>query len=194
MFKNVVLIAIAGIALGGCSLLPGASENPLSGGGGDSFTGSLRELVSLGKEFECTTTVEGVVSTSYIKGERFYSEAETPEGMVKSIMKDNCTWSWVEGQAQGFTLCFDPSEAGDYIDTEGEVTEIWDWDNEYVDADVDYNCKAAKVDAALFTPPANVTFTDMQNLLPTNLPAQDFEAMDAEAQEFYRQAMEQLGQ
>ncbi|MBU1126800.1 MAG: hypothetical protein ABIH88_02505 [Patescibacteria group bacterium] len=121
-----------------------------------SFTGKVRDLISMGKSLKCTWVDDSDNSSvGYIKNKSYYGEVkqEGKDGFI--IIKDNCMWSWEKGEATGFKMCFEPEES-----EEG----LWgNMDDAQVEAN--YNCNPAVVSDSLFTPPADVNFANLEDLM-----------------------------
>ncbi|MEA2020642.1 MAG: hypothetical protein U9M98_02895 [Patescibacteria group bacterium] len=134
------------------------------------YTGTLQKMVGLGMSLKCTWEAEGNSGTSWVKGDQTYTEVNAEGQVAKVIAKDDCMWSWSEGQAKGIKMCYDTSEA---MYAEGE-SDTGDGSTSEVGAvkpptDVQYNCRPATVSAGKFNPPSNVEFMDMQEMMQGNL-------------------------
>jgi hypothetical protein len=65
------------------------------------------------------------------------------------LLKDNCSWSWVQDIAQGTKTYFK-----DFPQTTGQFSDI--------PKDLNYNCKAVdSIDQSLFEPPQSINFLEV---------------------------------
>ena len=130
----------------------------------ESFTGSLKEAISLGVGMKCTYNVGGYEYEGYVKGENYRGKMMTAEGKTGTvIVKDDCMWTWEEGETEGLMFCDTDTETeeGDEVNGEGGV---WDQPSA-AGSDVDYNCVPAAVSDAQFTPPSDVNFLDPTEMM-----------------------------
>lgn len=118
------------------------------------FTGSLKEAVSLGVPMKCKYTVAGVEYEGVVKGNQYKGSIVNPDGTSGTvIMKENCVYTWEEGQDQGIKVCYDIEE--------GDI-----WDSEDTEAiHESYVCNPAAVSDAEFDLPADVSFLDMDSFM-----------------------------
>lgn len=120
-----------------------------------SFTGRLKDALSLGQSMKCTWKKdEGNFGTAYIKGSKIYTEVTYTGKKAYSIVADNCTYSWEEGKTDGFKLCFEPEERPGEEPGEEPSTEEFAWET----ADINYSCVKTVVSDSMFNPPANIQF------------------------------------
>ena len=70
------------------------------------------------------------------------------------IIKDNCMWSWSEGESQGMKTCFDAAEQ-----------DIWDEPQGASASDVEYHCVPTVITDAKFIPPTNIEFMDLDEMM-----------------------------
>ncbi len=150
----------------------------------ESYSGSLKDMINLGASLKCTWSSEEASGTSWIKGEKTFTEVNTPEGEFNAITKENCAWSWLEGNANGVKVCYDTqeelysegSEGGEEADTgaEQQVMEP--------PADVEYDCKKAVINDSRFNPPSGVNFMDWEDMMQGNVEdlQQNIEDLDLE--------------
>jgi len=125
---------------------------------GEEFVGKIKEVVQKGVPMKCSYTQGGFAGTSFIKGKKMYNEVvqEGKSGYV--IIKDNCMWSWSEGEKQGTKMCF--------------KEDFWEMSEEYAEqgkaampVEAEYRCIPAIFTDAKFNPPANVNFMDMDEMM-----------------------------
>ena len=130
----------------------------------ENYVGSMLKMVGMGMPLKCTWEAEGSAGTTWVKGENVYGEFEAEGQKSKMIFKDDCTWVWQEGQTQGVKVCYEPEEAEQFL--AGEVEGV---EQPQVRAgslpDVDYRCAPAVVTEEKFTPPANIEFMDIAEMM-----------------------------
>jgi len=79
-----------------------------------SFTGKVRDLISMGKSLKCTWVDDSDNSSvGYIKNKSYYGEVKQAGKDGHVIIKDNCMWSWSLEEKQGVKMCFDVEEGED---------------------------------------------------------------------------------
>jgi len=147
----VVVVVVAGFLLlsrkGG--LGNNLVQNAVQGG---PFSGSLKAAVALGVPMRCSYTVDGNEYSGVIKGNQYRGSVKSQNGKGTVIMKDNCIYTWGEGETQGFKSCFDPEE-----------TDVWEQSNETLP--INYNCNPAAVTDAEFNLPQGVNFMSMEEMM-----------------------------
>ncbi|PJC28385.1 hypothetical protein CO054_00410 [Candidatus Shapirobacteria bacterium CG_4_9_14_0_2_um_filter_39_11] len=159
----VILIVIVALLVGGWMFLKkgkGGVSLPIpgeikkeAGQEGESFTGKLKDAVARGLPMKCTYTQDSTTGTSYIKGSKVYAEitAQGKEGYI--IMVDKCMWTWNKGESQGIKMCFEEN--------------VWEGEEGAGSAptEAEYNCAPALVSDSQFSPPANVKFVDVEEMI-----------------------------
>lgn len=131
----------------------------------ETFTGSLREMLGLGRAMRCTWSKgEAASGVAWVKGEMFYSEIEAQGEQNYSIFKDNCMWSWQEGRPQGVKMCFSPEEAEELISGESEASQQTDTGTS-MPTEVQYNCQPTAVSDNKFNPPEDIEFLDVDQMM-----------------------------
>ena len=131
---------------------------------GNLFT-SIKDAMSKSLSLKCEYQVEGIKTTTYIKGDmlRITTEAADAEtGNGNAIVKDNKMWIWTEGEDEGFLIELTQEDvvveeqeaktASDTTSREDVIKEI----EKYKDS-----CSQAVVADSMFNPPADVTFSDL---------------------------------
>ena len=174
MKKNLPLIilgmvVIVGLAIGGWWLLgrgkqislptaPSEVSEQAPAEEGKGFVGKLKDALTLGQSMKCTwERDENNFATSYIKDSKIRTEVTQAGEKAHSIMVDNCTYTWQEGETQGFKMCFEPEEGEEEVVTpEGITAEMPDYE---------YNCEPAIVPDSMFNPPAEVNFMNMEQMM-----------------------------
>lgn len=201
--KKVIIpiLILSSLILGGCfkkgedgsgiSLLGNKEES------GQPFKGSMMAAAKLGVPFKCSYSIDGEMdSEGYIKGKNYRGKMKGQDGQVgEVIMKDDCMWTWDSVKKEGVKFCFDVEEgediwadmdAEDYVAPEG-----------FKAPDVEYDCRPAVVTDAMFTPPTDVKFLDMQEMFGGFMSDDsdsmgDFDDMDSNVD--MEKLMEQYGQ
>jgi hypothetical protein len=157
----VVVVAVVGV-LGYVLLNQGTSDTSdtttevasQDSSAPDAFSGTLKDAVKLGIAMKCTYKVEGNEYESFIKGENYRGKIKTAEGKTgEVIMKNNCMWTWTEGEVQGIKTCFEVSDS--------ETADVWEQPQGAVGPDITYTCLPTAITDASFTPPSNVDFMDL---------------------------------
>lgn len=190
MNKKLIVMAAAGVILAGCSLptqlKKGASseeagESAMTESGetgeGQPFSGPLAAAVALGVPMKCTYTVNGVETTGYIKGKQFRGMMDVQGKQGNVIMKDNCMWTWSEGEADGVKMCYEGDQAQQLWDNPEAAAENPEPNATPEEAmspapQIEYNCLPTAIGDDEFTPPADVNFVDLGEMMKgINLPA-----------------------
>jgi hypothetical protein len=136
-----------------------ANVNP----GAGKTKGSLRSLLALGTNTQCTfsNTEEGFSysGTTYIGADGNMSgdfSSTTSQGTLEShiIYKDGISYAWSGNQ--GVKMAVDLKSNAS---ASGEANQSFD-----LDADIDYECKPWTRDEAKFTVPTTVKFTDLTSV------------------------------
>jgi hypothetical protein len=126
------------------------------------FSGTLKAAVALGVPMKCTYKTVNNEGTSYISGKQFYSETTVNKKDVRMIVKDNCMWSWTNGEKQGIKACFETT--GDNI-WEGDTAKAPASNDTQIPAKAQFDCNPSIVDANKFNPPSEVTFTSLDDMM-----------------------------
>lgn len=124
---------------------------------GEGFVGKLKDALTLGRSMKCTWKNEDNFATVYIKDSKIRTEVTQAGKKAHSIIVDNCSYTWQEGETQGFKLCAEPEE--------GEEEELTPEKIAAEMPDYEYNCEPAIVADSMFNPPANVNFMSMEQLM-----------------------------
>lgn len=150
----LAILIVAGVAF--YFLRTGDSgESVLTEKKSELFSGSLKAAIELGIPMKCEYEVAEGKAEGYVKGQQWRGKMEFADGRKgEVIIKDNCMWSWTDGESQGMKICFDESEQ-----------DIWDESQEGSASDVEYFCVPAVVTDAKFIPPANIQFTSLDEMM-----------------------------
>lgn len=119
------------------------------------FTGTLKAAVEMGVPMKCTYKVGGIEYEGLVKGKQYKGKVEMPDGKTgQVIMKENCMYTWTEGEEQGMKLCFTDEEQDmwEETDTEGSIAGA-------------YTCLPAVVTDAAFDLPSDVNFMDLESMM-----------------------------
>ena len=131
---------------------------------GKGFVGKLKDALILGQSMKCTWEKdENNFAISYIKDSKVRTEVTQAGEKAHSIMVDNCTYTWQEGETQGFKMCFEPEE-GEEVE-EGEEEAMTPEEITAEMPDYEYNCEPAIVPDSMFNPPAEVNFMSMEQMM-----------------------------
>jgi uncharacterized protein YxeA len=126
----------------------------------ENYSGNLMKMINLGVPLKCTFSQGDRYSgTMWVKGKNFYNEVTSEEQIGRIIYKDDCMWSWAEGQEKGIKMCFDPDEANDVFSGEAETGQT------NLPTDVEFDCRPAVFTDAKFSVPSGVEFMDMDEMM-----------------------------
>jgi hypothetical protein len=153
----ILIVAVIGI---GAYFYFGNKGTSLPGGSttSDIFKGTLETAVQKGVPLKCEfKSDDNNYGTYWVKGESSYGEiiSEGKTGYV--IIKDNCMWSWTQGEAQGVKTCFEEFdyssvEAPDYGDLDTPVA------TDVSEPEGDYSCSPAVISDSKFEAPSDINF------------------------------------
>ena len=134
--------------------------------GGNVFT-SIKDALSKSLSLKCeypNPSGKGGMVTNYIKNGavRVMNMGMDTEGYGHAIMKDSKMWIWSEGKNEGimFALNKPEVEKAAPVKKEDQSEKVLEEMEKYKDS-----CKTEVVADSLFTPPANVKFTDLENMM-----------------------------
>lgn len=164
MKKNLVIIIVVVLvvlAIGWLVLVKGkGGAAPIgeikkeAGEEGEVFTGKIKQMIERGIAMKCTYTQGDFSGTGFVKGRNYYGEVRGPGQKGYVIIKDDCLWSWGEGQSQGIKMC-----------PEGDIWEAQEGQETQVPIEVEYRCVPAVFSDAQFNPPAGVNFMEMEEMM-----------------------------
>lgn len=160
MKKTLPIIAVTIVILGvgawwflgqrgGAVTMPGGIEKK-AGQEGESFTGKLKQAITIGVPLKCTYQQGDFAGTGYVQGKKYFGEVSNQEQKGYVIMKDNCMWTWGEEQKQGVKMCFEEDIFEGNEEVEGTVP-----------TEVEYHCAPAVFPDSKFDPPADINFMDV---------------------------------
>lgn len=144
---------------------PVEKETEEQTGGEESYSGSLQKMMGLGIPLKCEwKRDETYYGSSWVKGDKSYSEVFNEGKTGKVIFKDDCMWSWEEGNPQGFKMCMEPTEE-DMEAPEGVEQPQTEQAPMGPPKDMNYSCRPAVFTDAKFNPPSNVNFMSMEEMM-----------------------------
>jgi hypothetical protein len=191
MPKNTVIILVVVVVLalagGGFYFLQMQKSNPAAGG---NAVTSIKDALSQSVSLECTYTDEqGRTAKTYLKNGAIRSDytGKSMEESGSMIVKDKKMYTW-NNQKQGFMM-----EIPDVTGTPEQTGEMGKQDPVAELEKYKQSCKPAVVSDSLFTPPADVTFTDYSQMMQQapQAPGAAGGEMTPEQQQQYQQYMEQ---
>lgn len=132
----------------------------------ESYSGSLDKMMALGIPLKCQWKKdEKSYGTSWIKGKSYYSEIIDNNKTFKIVYKDDCLWSWEEGNTNGSKIC----QLSDWkkMAEEEEKKEAKNNKNDWQDLlnKTDYKCYPSLFEEKKLIPPQGVNFVDINQLL-----------------------------
>lgn len=146
--------------------------------GGKKITGSMKDIMMMGGAMKCTWEDEGGTSgITYIDGEKVNSKIVNmpvgPNGELGdayTISDGEWLYMWSSLSAQGTKMKMDAEMMEQKDLPEVNVPEDAEMpkdknDSLNMDAQYNYECDKWNADASMFTPPANITFADMNAMM-----------------------------
>jgi len=157
----ILVIIVAGLIgwrfLGKGKITPGGNEQAQQQTQGESFTGKIKDAFMKNIPLKCTYKVDdNNFGVGWLKNKKYYGEITANGKLGYIILVDNCLWSWSKDETKGVKMCFEPKEGED----------IWaDFEKEQKTGEVNYNCAPSVVNDSVFTPPSDVNFTDIDQMM-----------------------------
>lgn len=135
-----------------------------------SFTGSLKDLMMKAVPTKCTwsETSDGETfsGTTYVNGNKFRTEIETPEGNAYSISDGKYMYTWMSNKLKGMKISLEAVEAGDEDFSDlGDAGEEDSLEYSNIDANYKYDCHAWSGSSAKFNPPEDVEFQNFSKMM-----------------------------
>ena len=130
----------------------------------DSYSGNLEKMMGLGIPLKCTWEMnKDYYGTNWIKGRKYYGEIVQKGKTAKLISKDDCIWAWEEGNPQGTKMCMQANqeEMKQAVDENKDMIE----QQGYQPPDMDYKCMPAIFGDDKFSPPGNISFVDLNEMV-----------------------------
>lgn len=171
----MVIIVVCVISLFGCTKKEAVQTenkaNQEQAVNGESFNGSLKELVGMGKKIECswqTNDEEGNASEGkiYVDGNRSKSEIRVrgeEEMVIMSLTDGKMGYMWNDINRTGSKYDIAEMEKMGQVmegDMSKETTETSNVDTNWEEK-MNYVCKPWKVDETVFAIPTDIEFTDL---------------------------------
>jgi len=120
---------------------------------------SLSALMAKGKPLQCDIVQDSVKSKFYIANKKirtnFTTTTNGTQNIGHMIMKDNTSYTWMDGEAKGFKVSIDAA-AQQQAQTQPQANQKVD-----LNSKVDYTCASWTNDDTYFNLPPNVEFTDL---------------------------------
>jgi len=159
----ILVIIVAGLVgwkylgKGKTALTSGGTEQVQEETQGESFTGKIKDAFMRNVPLKCTYQMdENNSGVGYLKNQKYYGEITSNGKITYVILADNCMWSWTKEETQGVKMCFEVEEGED----------IWsDIEEGQQAAGYDYRCAPSLVNDAVFTPPSNIKFMDIDQMM-----------------------------
>jgi predicted small secreted protein len=179
-YSKILILLLVPFLLTACVKKPqnmegnGQNDQAMENDNGDSsFTGTVMDLLSMGKSMKCTAkyAAEGVENnyTMYTMGDKVYSEMEVDmgaEGKIsqRSLMAGDMVYTWNPETNMGTKMSLKEFED---VDVDADVETPEEQDSSYKDfkQEFDYNCKAWVPNPSLFSPPSDIEFVDMTAMM-----------------------------
>ena len=127
-----------------------------------SITGRLKDIINQNMPLKCSwSDGQGNSGTAYIKNRKYYTEVKSTEGKDGfMIMLGSCLWSWQSDNNQGIKMCF----------SEEESQSMWDETADEATGAIrtpagDYRCASDVFSDAVFSPPSNINFVDIDQMM-----------------------------
>jgi hypothetical protein len=155
IFIGVIVLGLAGyfIFVGNKKVIVLPGEIKKTEGESDkSFTGKLKDAMARNIPMKCEFKNNQMTGVGFIKGKKYYAEITQEGKQGYMILDDTCIWTWDKTNPQGVKFCMDKKE--------GEDKSIWDTEGN-TSTEGDYKCSPAVFADSVFTPPANIKFSDM---------------------------------
>lgn len=132
-----------------------------------SQSGTLAEFLAAGENKKCTYSDADSSGTMYFSKQRLRADlSRTQDGTTQQssmIVQEGTQYVWFADKQQGVKFAFSASDSGESqtASSQGGLS---------ADTKYDFSCESWTVDEAMFTPPANVTFTDLSNIQVPSVP------------------------
>lgn len=175
---KIILVGVIVVAVVGVAAYMMMGKNPVTQNsmtGSDNAFTSIRDALSKSISLECEMTDnEGRVTKAYIKNGAVRADITSPDPNEAGsmIMKDKTLYTW--SGAEGVMMKL---PEGDY---EAEaVPEEANQGDEFINDLEQYkeSCKPAIVDDSMFTPPSDVAFTDMSQVMEGQMSEEELQKM-----------------
>lgn len=135
---------------------------------------SLKDLLTAGTSQKCTFSEDkgttSVNGTTYISGGKIRSDyGSTASGVTTNghmITDGKTSYVWMDGQSTGYMMAI-PSPSTDNNSGDTSSSNSGSSASQGIDPNkqMNYSCSGWSADASLFTPPANVKFSDFSKMM-----------------------------
>ncbi|MCX6695286.1 MAG: hypothetical protein NTU61_03220 [Candidatus Altiarchaeota archaeon] len=135
-----------------------------SGGGG--IGGALADMaaaIASGQSYRCVYKYQGIQSETIVKGEKFKSTASVGGHVSHSVSDGVWMYSWSEGESQG--IKFKISDMKDLSSQQQSSGSGYTDLSQVAEMAANVECSPATISDSVFTPPSNVPFQDMGELI-----------------------------
>lgn len=131
---------------------------------------SLKDLIESGQAQKCTfkdkSASVNVEGTTYVASGKMRGDFNSAVGenniMMHMIVNDKTSYTWMDGQTTGYKMVFDPANMAAPTGSQQSVD---------INKVIDYNCSNWTVDSSVFTPPADVKFSEVGAMMvPSGVP------------------------
>jgi len=129
-----------------------------SGGAVDKLK-DMAAAIASGGSYKCTYKYEGVESQMWVSGNKFRSETNTPQGKYIGVSDGVWMYSWADGKLEGVKF-----KISDFQDNKQQTSGYTDL-SEISKSAANVECVPTVVTGGTFTPPGNVVFKDMGEML-----------------------------
>lgn len=152
------------------------SEGSTNNGGSNTVpkTWDLSNLYGSSGSYKCIArivTAQGSANMEiWIKGNKERIETTSTEGTAVTIFDGKTMYSWAKGQNQGVMMDMeDIADLSGQTQAQTETKSVEDWNKDAVDV----TCNEESISDSLLTPPSNVNFMDMGEMLANlqNMPS-----------------------
>jgi hypothetical protein len=138
----------------------------------EAFSGSIKDLISRGKDLKCTYSVSGIPGqgkmsgTTYISGERSFSQSKisgTDLNMETNVLIDGeYMYTWSSMTPKGTKVNIKKME--ELADDEDSLEDYEDYSKAY-EEDYNYECSAWRKDDSKFKAPDDIEFMDLTTMM-----------------------------
>ena len=177
MNKLLIAVVLAVLLAGGGFYYYNSmrGEGSVSDNGGEEMTDetdgtqdprTLQALLGLGQNLQCSFSSEGLkegkmyISGKKVRGDFTVEDETSGESNVSMIQDGEWMYYWGSAMPQGMKMKLDLSAQADANVSTGNQ-----WSQVDPNVALNYDCDAWRVDASMFTPPANVEFVDLETQL-----------------------------
>ena len=178
--KKYILFSLIVFLLVGCSF-PGKNNDSNLGGGKQNnkkggITGTFKDIIAKNTPMKCESAVEGEDGegkmAGIVQGNQYVGQMTVNGKMANILMKDNCMWTWQEGEKNGIKTCFE---------VEGDGGLMGNVDARQLNENV--NCSPTMISPNTFSPPPNVSFLDMDEIGNGNLTPEQMKQLEDMSEE-----------